>query len=103
LLLHARIAGSTSADLVYRWRNSLTLDDEGTFRSPSVSRVDLRLAHDLGAVRLQADLLNALDARYNELGYVLFDFTGQPTPLEFPAPGRAFRLGVTWTFSGPPR
>jgi len=99
LLLHARIAADTHADLVYRWRDALTLDDEGRFATPAVSRVDLRLSHDIHNLRFQADLLNALNAHYNELGYVLVDFKGRPTPFEYPAPGRALRLGVTWTFS----
>jgi iron complex outermembrane receptor protein len=99
LLLRARISVTTRADLVYRWRSGLTLDDTGTFVTPAISRVDLRLAHDLRRLRLQADLLNALNAHYNELGYVLLDFEGRPTPLEFPAPGRALRFNVTWTFS----
>jgi len=99
-LLHARISPSTSADAIYRWRGTLTLDDDGAFSEPGVSRLDFRVAHDFGAVRLQADLLNVLDAHYNELGYVLLDFHGRPTPFEFPAPGRALRLGLTWTFSG---
>lgn len=98
-LLHARITTDTRADLVYRWRDSLTLDDEGQFSTPAVSRVDLRLSHDFRNLRFQADLLNALNAHYNELGYVLVDFRGRPTPFEYPAPGRALRLGVTWTFS----
>jgi iron complex outermembrane receptor protein len=98
LLLHARISARTSADAIYRWRGALTLDDAGKFTDPAVSRVDLRLSHDIRALRLQADLLNALNARYNELGYVLLDFRGQPTPMQFPAPGRALRLGATWTF-----
>ncbi len=100
LLMHWRATASTSADVVYRWRDGLSLDDEATFREPSVSRVDLRLAHVWRNLRLQADVLNAFDARYNELGYVLVDFTGQPVAFEFPAPGRALRLGVTWTFAG---
>jgi len=99
LLLRCRVTANTSADIGYRWRDSLSLDDGGMFRSPSFSRVDLRLAHDISNLRLQADVLNALDAHYIELGYVLFDFTGQPAALEFPAPGRALRLGVIWTFS----
>ena len=70
----------------------------GKFSEPSVSRVDLRVSHDVRSVRLQGDLLNAFNARYNELGYVLTDFKGQPTPLRFPAPGRALRFGATWTF-----
>jgi outer membrane cobalamin receptor len=99
VLLHCRVAATTSADVAYRWRDAIALDDAGAFHSPSVSRVDLRLAHDVGNLRLQADVLNVLDTRYNELGYVLFDFTGQPTALEYPAPGRALRLGATWTFA----
>jgi hypothetical protein len=89
----------TAADLVYRWRDSLTLDDEQQFHSGALSRVDLRVVHEAGPVRLHVDLLNALDAHYNDLGYVLLDFRGQPSPLEFPAPGRALRLGITWVFS----
>jgi len=98
LLLHARLATRTTADAVYRWRDRMALDDAGAFVNPSVSRVDLRLTQDLRSVRLQLDVLNALNARYNELGYVLLDFRGQPTAMEFPAPGRAVRLGATWTF-----
>jgi vitamin B12 transporter len=100
LLVHARITPRTGADAVYRWRDAITLDDAGAFRAPAVSRVDLRLTHDVHDVRLHADVLNVLDAKYNELGYVLLDFKGQPSALEFPAPGRAVRLGITWTFSG---
>jgi outer membrane cobalamin receptor len=98
LLLHVRVTERTRANAIWRWRDAFTLDDEGTFETPSVSRVDLRVAHELGALRLEADVLNALGARYNELGYVLGDFNGRPVPLEFPAPGRALRLGVTWAF-----
>jgi outer membrane cobalamin receptor len=99
LLLHARLPRATSLDLVYRWMHGRTLDDPGLFPMPDVSRVDLRLATDLARLRLQLDLLNALDTRYNELGYVLFDFSSrQQAALEFPAPGRTLRAGVTWRF-----
>ncbi len=98
LLLHWRATASTGADLIYRWRDCLALDDGGMFHQPAVSRVDLRLSRDVRNLRLQADVLNAFDTHYNELGYVLFDFTGQPAAFEYPAPGRALRLGVTWTF-----
>lgn len=100
LLLHWRIASHTSADAIYRWRDAVSLDDAATFREPSTSRVDLRVAHELHRVRLHADLLNVLDTNSNELGYVLYDFTGQPQALEYPAPGRAVRFGMTWTFAG---
>ncbi|HYK06097.1 MAG TPA: TonB-dependent receptor [Thermoanaerobaculia bacterium] len=99
LLLHARLPRATTLDLVYRWTDGMTLDDAGLFAMPSVSRVDLRAARDFARVRLHLDVLNALDARYNELGYVLFDFSsGQQAALEFPAPGRTLRAGATWRF-----
>lgn len=98
LFLHARMSSSTRADLIYRWIHGQTLDDAGQFVAPDISRVDLRLAHDVGKVMLQLDLLNALNAHYNELGYVLLDFKGRPTPFAFPAPGRALRLGATLTY-----
>lgn len=98
LLLHARITASTTADVIGRWTHGSTLDDAGTVRAPDVTRVDLRLAQELGKLRLQLDLLNALDAHYNELGSVLLDFKGRPVPIGFPAPGRMLRLGATWRF-----
>lgn len=101
LMLHGRLAKGTDANLSFRWRDRLSLDDDGNFHLPPVSRVDLRLTRDLKQVRLYADVLNLLDTEYSELGYQLLDFTGQPTALEFPAPGRAYRLGMTWKFPSP--
>jgi outer membrane cobalamin receptor len=99
LLLHARLSRAATLDFVYRWTHGMTLDDEGLFAMPDLSRVDLRLARDLQRVRLHLDVLNALDAHYNELGYVLFDFSsGQQAALEYPAPGRTLRAGATWRF-----
>jgi outer membrane cobalamin receptor len=97
LLLHARITNATTAGAIVRWRGALALDDGGAFSTPAVTRVDVRLTHDFGNLRLQGDLLNAGNARYNELGYVLFDFRGRAVPLQYPAPGRAVRFGITWT------
>ena len=99
LLLHARLSSTTSADAIYRWRGPLSLDDEDVFREPAVSRVDFRFAHEVGSVRWEADLLNAFNGHYNELGYVLLDFKGRPNAFEFPAPGRALRIGMTWSLS----
>jgi vitamin B12 transporter len=98
LLLHARVTPSITADAIWRWTHGVTLDDAGAFRVPDLSRVDLRLAHDRGPLRLQLDLLNATGVEYNEVGYVLTDFTGAMVPFGFPAPGRSLRVGVTWAF-----
>ena len=69
------------------------LDDDGLFPMPDVSRIDLRLGRRFGPASVQFDVLNATNVRYNELGYVLFG-----TPFEYPAAGRAFRVGATWRF-----
>jgi outer membrane cobalamin receptor len=97
LLLHARITAATTAGAIVRWRGALALDDGGIFATPAVTRVDFRIAHDFGALRLNGDLLNAGNARYNELGYVLRDFRGRAVPFQYPAPGRSIRFGFTWT------
>jgi outer membrane cobalamin receptor len=97
LLMHARIGAATTAGAIVRWRGALALDDGGTFSTPAVTRVDVRITHDFGSLRLQGDLLNAGNARTNELGYVLRDFRGRAVPLQYPAPGRAVRFGLTWT------
>ena len=98
LLLRGRITDQFTADLAWRWRDGVSLDDAATFHQPSVSRVDLRLSRELPRVRLQLDVLNALDAHYNELGYVLADFTGSDVAFENPAPGRVLRVAAAWTF-----
>lgn len=97
-LLHCRATAATAAEVVWHWRDGFTLDDAGTFREPSVSRVDLRVTHRLQHLRIDADVLNALGARYNEVGYVLTDFSGEAVAFGNPAPARALRLGATWTF-----
>lgn len=98
-LLHARLPGASTLDVVYRWTHGRSLDDEGLFTMPDVSRVDLRIAREFTRLRLHLDVLNALDAKYSEVGYVLFDFaSAQQVALEFPAPGRMLRLGATFKF-----
>ncbi len=94
LMLHWRATASLAADVAWRWRDGFALDDAGTFREPSVSRVDLRVAHDVRNLRLSVDVLNALDAHYNEVGYVLSDVA-----FENPAPGRAVRLSLGVRFN----
>jgi outer membrane cobalamin receptor len=97
-IVEARLPGGVAANLVYRWMHGRWLDDAGVFPQSDVSRLDLRLARSFGPARVSLDLLNATDQKYDELGYVLADFQGNPTPLAFPAPGRSMRLGVTWKF-----
>jgi len=81
------------ASVVWRWMHGRWLDDDGAFAMPDVSRLDLRLARRFGPATLQFDVLNATNAHYNELGYVLFG-----TPFEYPAPARALRVSALWRF-----
>ena len=91
--LTTTLPGRVDASVVWRWMHGRWLDDDGLFPMPDVSRVDLRLGRRFGPASVQLDVLNATNVRYNELGYVLFG-----TPLEYPAAGRAFRVGATWRF-----
>lgn len=95
-IARAHLPFAIEADVVYRWMHGRWLDDEHLFPQGDGNRVDLRLTRDFGPARVALDVLNATDARYDEVGYVLADFAGTPTGLAFPAPGRAARVGVTW-------
>ena len=48
--------------------------------------------------RANSDLRNLLDSKDVYLGYTLADFQGNPTLMEFPAPGRTVRVNVIWTY-----
>jgi outer membrane cobalamin receptor len=98
VIVRARFPRQITGDVAYRWMHGRFLDDDGLFQEPDVSRIDLRLSRPVGPARIDLDVLNAGDSHYNELGYVLADFQGRPTPLQFPAPGRSVRLGVVWTY-----
>ncbi|HEV7920920.1 MAG TPA: TonB-dependent receptor [Thermoanaerobaculia bacterium] len=97
-IYQAHLPRGLVADVIYRWMHGRWLDDEHLFAEGNVSRVDLRLARDFGPARISLDVLNATNAKYNEVGFVLADFAGNPNALAFPAPGRAARVGVTWRF-----
>ena len=60
--------------------------------------MDLRLQRRFARWRARLDLLNAADARWVSVGYVLTDLSGVDRALQFPAPGRALRLGAEISF-----
>lgn len=91
--LATTLPARVDANVVWRWMHGRWLDDDGLFPMPNVSRVDLRLSRRLGPATVQFDVLNATNAHYNELGYVLFG-----TPFEYPAASRALRAGLAWNF-----
>src|ERR1051326_1922799 len=89
--LATTLPARVDASVVWRWMHGRWLDDDGLFPMPNVSRLDLRLARRFGPAAVQLDVLNATNARYNELGYVLFG-----TPFEYPAAARAVRVGLVF-------
>ncbi len=96
-IVRAELPRDVQAAVTFRSMHGLWLDDEGLFAEPDAQRVDLRLSRAFGRARVHVDVLNATDERSNELGFVLADFTGQPTPLVYPSAERSVRVGITWS------
>jgi outer membrane cobalamin receptor len=92
-------AGATRAELAATRLAGRFLDDEGAFPLADVTTLDLRLQHAVGA-RLSAhlDLLNLTDRTYDEMGFVLSDFEGQPVTYSYPAAGFTARMGLRFQF-----
>lgn len=96
--LSADLPRSFSVEIEGAWRGERYLDDANRFPLADAATIDLRLARASGRLRVHLDLLNATGEEYDALGYVLSDFSGQPIPHLFPAPGRAWRLGASLEF-----
>jgi hypothetical protein len=64
--------------------------------------VDMRASKRWRGHRVIVDLLNVTNERYSEVGYVLPDFDGGSVPYEFPAVGRAFRVGIEVALTSSP-
>lgn len=85
---HARYVRTTGA--FADDANDVPLRDRAT--------LDTRLAKRFARTTLRVDLMNLTNDRYEEVGYVLSDFSGRPVPFYYPAPGFAARAGVEFTF-----
>ena len=90
--------GGWSADAAATWLDGRFLDDAERFPLDDAWIVDLRLQRRFARWRARLDLLNAADARWVSVGYVLTDLSGVDRALQFPAPGRALRLGAEISF-----
>jgi hypothetical protein len=97
--------GAWSADLAATWSSGRFLDDAERFPLDDERTADLRVERRFGgggggerAWRARLDLLNLTDERRVAVGYVLADFEGVERPLQFPAAGRALRVGVELGF-----
>jgi outer membrane receptor protein involved in Fe transport len=74
------------------------LDDESTFPLDGRSTIDARVRVPFGRIAAVVDMWNLTGNRYEEYGFVLSDFTGQPTGYAYPGAGRAVRVGIDFTF-----
>jgi len=86
--LHARYvraAGAFADDT-----NRVPLGDRST--------IDMRVSKRISRATATLDLINLAGDHYEEVGYVLADFRGGVVPYLYPAPGSAFRAGLTLTF-----
>jgi outer membrane receptor protein involved in Fe transport len=73
------------------------LDDENLMPIRSRPLVDLRVRRGIGNVMVFADVLNAIDQRYDEFGFVLTDFRGVRVGYVYPGQPRVLRAGLTVT------
>lgn len=71
------------------------VDDANTVPVRSAALIDLRVRRPVRRADLFVDLLNALDRRYDEFGFVLADFGGGQVPYMYPGQPRVLRVGVT--------
>ncbi|MEA2571487.1 MAG: vitamin transporter [Acidobacteriota bacterium] len=98
LLLHSTLPGAVGASIGYRWEHGRFADDAGQYALPDVHSVSAKLERAFGRLRAELEIRNLLDSHDTYLGYTLSDFAGRPTLMEFPAPGRTARIGLTWRF-----
>jgi outer membrane receptor protein involved in Fe transport len=73
-------------------------DDENSVPLGARSTIDLRVAKRFSRLTARLDLLNITRDRYEEVGFILQDFTGGSVPFYYPAPGFAVRAGLELTF-----
>lgn len=98
LFLRATLPANVGATIGARWEHTRFADDEGRFPLPDVYTVNVKLDRPFGRLRAEVEAQNLFDRKYSYLGAILNDFRGNPTVLEFPAPGRAARVSLMWRY-----
>jgi outer membrane cobalamin receptor len=98
LVLHAALPAAIGASIGYRWEHGRFADDEDQLALPDLHNVSAKLDRAFGRLRAEVEARNLLDSHDVYLGYTLADFSGNPTLMEFPAPGRTVRVNVIWTY-----
>ena len=96
--LDARLPGGLRAALRLAWSVGRWLDDANAFPLAAERVLDLRAWRTFGRLRVRLDALNLTDRRWEPLGVTVPDFTAGVSPYYWPAPGRAVRAGLDWTF-----
>lgn len=91
----ARLPLEVDAFLSLRRAWGAFLDDDNTLPIASSVIVDLRVRRRIKRVEVFADVLNGLDRRFDEFGFVLADFRGGRVGYVYPGQPRALRAGVT--------
>jgi len=97
--LRAALPAAVRGELRFTWTGGTYLDDANQFPLEGRRVLDLRLQRPVTrrfAARL--DLLNLLDQRYQEVGFLLPDLEGGQAPFVFPSPGFSIRAGLSATF-----
>jgi outer membrane cobalamin receptor len=97
LALSARIdlGRAGGAFLRYRHSRGAFLDDDNGYPIDGPSSIDMRLRRDVGRHAVFLDVLNLTGNRYEEYGFTLPDFGGQPVPFVYAGAPRALRAGLT--------
>jgi outer membrane receptor protein involved in Fe transport len=92
---HAALGWNLEAFASVRRTWDVFLDDENLMPIRSRPLVDLRVRRAIGKVVVFADVLNAIDQRYDEFGFVLTDFRGARIGYVYPGQPRVLRMGLT--------
>lgn len=94
IMLTLRTSGQLACDLRYFDRQ--WIDEANTLALPAYGVSDVTVRQPIGPLAITAAVRNVFDRRYAGAGYVTSDFSGNPLPLYYPGPGRAFRAGLQW-------
>jgi outer membrane cobalamin receptor len=74
------------------------LDDDNNVPVRAATLLDARISRTVGWGTLFVDALNLAGRRYDEYGFVLTDFRGNPVPHVYTGAPRVVRAGLTITF-----
>jgi outer membrane cobalamin receptor len=86
----------------FRRASGAYFDDANSVPVHGPATVDVRIRRTFGRQMLFADAVNLANNRFEEYGFTLTDFAGRLVPYAYPGAPRAFRVGMSIAFGGPP-